>query len=200
MKKQRVTYRNLSDLAESYGLQFYQSAPITGGGYSSYEYYLEASVELNKWIRKNYKIKIDRRNTGMWNYTFEYVIVNLNDEARDNPYFVDREETTLRYTNNEQHYKEKFKYALKRTQNRDWNGQEISRLTDLTWEEWNNRFAKVILKNYSDNPKDLVNPIVKVKDYHNKVGQFNKPFLSLGNKRKKLASYYEQENGKNKKR
>ena len=93
-----------------------------------------------------------------------------------------------------------FNYTLKRTQNRDWNGQEISRLTDLTWEEWNNRFAKVILKNYSDNPKDLVNPIVKVKDYHNKVGQFNKPFLSLGNKRKKLASYYEQENGKNKKR
>jgi hypothetical protein len=196
MKKQRVTYRNLEALAESYGLMFHQSVPIRGGNFYSYEYLLEASVELNKWIRKNYKIKIDRRNTGMWNYTFEYVIVNLNDEARDNPYIVDREETTLRYTNNEQHYKEKFNYTLKRTQNRDWNGQEISRLTDLTWEEWNNRFAKVILKNYSDNPKDLVNPIVKVKDYHNKVGQFNKPFLSLGNKRKKLVTYYEKAGNK----
>ena len=182
MKKHRVTYNNLKDLATSYGLDFCQSAPIRcGSGRSFFQYYVEMNYDLNKWIKKNYTVKITKGKYDMWNYHFSYDVVDVNFEGREE--IFTHEERTLRYTKKSQHYKKRFP-NLAKINDIDLSNEFISRLTDLSWEEWEDRFARMVFANRTDDPRKPLNPIVKAKDYHNKAGQFKKPFWSALPRRK----------------
>ena len=184
MKKHRVTYNNLKDLATSYGLDFCQSAPIRcGSGRYFFQYTAEMNYDLNKWIKKNYTVKITKGKYDMWNYYFSYDVINVNSDGDGRRNYVYDEDRTLRYTKTEQHYKKRFP-NLAKVGKIDLTDQEITHLTDLTWEEWEDRFARMVFANGTDDPKKHLNPIVKAKDYHNKAGQFKKPFFSALPRRK----------------
>ena len=161
--KKRVTYRNIINLAESYGLDFSMSAPMRSNGRTYYQYHIEMDYNLNKWIKKNYKVKINKGKYDMWNYHFDYNVVDVNFEGREN--YFGNEERTLRYTKKSQHYKKRFP-NLAKINDIDLSNEFIDRLTGLSWEEWEERFASMIFVNSSDNPDKLENPIVKAKDYY----------------------------------
>ena len=161
--KKRVTFRNIQNLAESYGLNFIQSVPIRHSRGYSYQYILEMNHNLNKWIKKNYKVKINKGKYDMWNYDLCYDVVDVNFEGREN--IFSHEERTLRYTKKSQHYKNRFP-NLAKINDIDLSNEFIDRLTDLSWEEWEDRFASMVFVNSTDNPDKLENPIVKAKDYH----------------------------------
>ena len=161
----RLTFRNIENLATSYGLDFSRSAPLYSNGRTYYQYQIGMDHNLNKWIKKTYKLKINKGKYDMWNYALDYEVVDVNFVGREN--IFGNEDRTLRYTKKSQHYKKRFP-ALAKINDIDLSNEYIDRLTDLSWEEWEERFASMIFVNSSDNPDKLVNPIVKAKAYHNK--------------------------------
>ncbi len=161
--KKRVTYRNLTDLAKSYGLSFCQSAPMTGAGRTYYNYFVEMDHKLNKWIKKNYKVKVDKSKHSIWNYILDYNVVDVNFDGREK--YQPNEDRCLRYTNRSQKYKDRYP-NLKAMNDIDLSNEYISRITDLSWQEWNDRFAALTFMNSTDNPEDPENPIVKAIDFY----------------------------------